>query len=123
MSPRASKDDALVLFSVDMAFVTYFDIVYAIQDDGRRRNMHWKFAGGKNQDITNISFNKEAQEKGQKGQKGSPHKYIFSMRDMQEARRFVREWHRRPLEVASKREHDVELGREKPAIVHAELLW
>jgi hypothetical protein len=131
LASRSSKGEALVLFSVDMAFVTYYDILFAIKDDGRRRNMHWRFAGGKETDITNITFEKDVKkgmkegikDHARKSQGDKPQKYILAMKDMQEARRFVREWHCRPMEVANRKAHHGDLGKEKSAIVHAELLW
>lgn len=129
LASRRAKGEALVLFSVDVGTITYYDILYALKDDGRQRNMLWRFAGGKEVDITAVTLQHrpvkdEAQRRDFKASDRfkAPEKYIFAMKDVQEARRFVREWHRRSIEGV-KRGKSEELGQERPATVSAELLW
>ncbi len=127
---KQNNGEAIVLFSVDIGYITHFDVRRAVRDDGKRRNLHWKFAGG-DVNITELkttnavgTADNSSRELNENGRRPStfraPSKYLLSMKDMHEARRFVREWHHRPLDVYRDRK---ELGQESPAIVNAEVLW
>jgi hypothetical protein len=125
-SAMANKGDSLVLLSVDERSVSYNDILYAIKDDGRQRNMHWKFSGQKSTDITRLGTEHTATgniigENSPTSHNKASRKYILSMKDTHEARRFVRDWHRRSILVAAK-DHGGS-GQERLAMVNAELLW
>ena len=126
----------MVLFSLDTGQLSHNDVAAALSDDGRRRNMHWKLAGGK-EDIVRLSNGQDMDDKmpGDVWDRALPYdetsrpperrpvrmpsRYIISFKDGHEARRFVREWHRRPFPVQRERNH----GNEPPAIVNAEILW
>lgn len=125
LAEKRAAGGVTVLFSVDVGYISTSDVVTALAVDGRRRNLHWKYFGGKSLDIT------ELRPDGYEGHIAFPHsrkkrfktppKFLLNLKDEHEARRFVREWHRRPLEVIG-RDHD-ELGQESPAMVDAEVLW
>jgi hypothetical protein len=133
---RQRQAEDMVLFSLDMGHLTHYDLATALSDDGKRRNLHWKLAGGK-EDIVRLNNNQEVDDKmleegwnqdsadgetsrsAKKRQVRRPARYIISFKDPHEARRFVREWHRRPFPV--QREHSP--GDEPPPIVNAEILW
>ncbi|RDL31429.1 uncharacterized protein BP5553_09638 [Venustampulla echinocandica] len=120
-----SKAENMVLFHTDVNYISQFDLKKAIMDDGRRRNLHWKLAGNEN-DILTLKSDIEAE-----GAFGDPDagidtkpfrragRYVISFRDRHEARRFVREWHRRAF--PSHRPHRP--GDEPPPIVNVEILW
>jgi hypothetical protein len=137
---RITKDcraGEVVIFSVDIGHITQYDLEEALKDDGRRRNLHWKFGteseaghifklnydhqgydsleepgGGIQESIETYRARKKAEYR-------RPSRYVISFRDRNEARRFVREWHRRPFPV--KRQHNP--GDEPIPIVNAEILW
>jgi hypothetical protein len=128
---RQSSAEDRVLLSVDMGSLTIHDLADTVSADGKKRNLHWKLAGGGN-DIVRLNIEplvedettKEAGlEDGCRSKKKyvyrGPAKYVISFKDRHEARTFVREWHRRPLPV--RREHS--LGDERPPIINAEILW
>jgi len=118
------------LFTTDRSRITHADVRDVLSQDGKRRNMHWNLDGNKHQAIIKINNNdrEEIQEHVSREGRftagggrtyGGPARFIISFNDSQEARRFVREWHRRPLPI--QRERRVE--DEPPPIVNAEILW
>ncbi|KAG0650558.1 hypothetical protein D0Z07_3262, partial [Hyphodiscus hymeniophilus] len=122
---QKTKSEHMVLFSVDLGRITHFDIRHAISNDGRRRNLHWSLKNGGenaifkiNSDIQNTDSHDPATENRQSRRSvRGPARYILSFKDTHEARRFVREWHRRPFPV--EKEHKV--GAESPSMMHAEM--
>ena len=126
----------LVLFSLDTGQLSHYDLAAALGEDGRRRNLHWKLAGGK-EDIVRLNNELDVDDKmpedvrdrslsddktrhmPQNRPARMPSRFIIPFQDALEARRFVREWHRRPF--PGKREH--RHGDEPPGIVNAEILW
>ncbi|KAH8667547.1 hypothetical protein BGZ60DRAFT_431775 [Tricladium varicosporioides] len=122
---KQSKMEEKVLFYTDT--VAYGDLTldtlyYRIKEDGRRRNLHWKLAGGKE----DIHVLKEGHDQGSDEDHGTslkvnrtPTRYVIPFTDRHEARRFVREWHRRELPLKKVyRPED-----EPPPLVNAEVLW
>lgn len=131
---KEGKPGEMVLFSFDRGYISHFDLVQALKKDGKRRNLHWRI-GGEQEHIIQIHDNQQDDDSEEKdaGVEGftnmdpgrprkpiqRPSRYIIYFKDRHEARRFVREWHRRPFSV--KREYSP--GDEPPPIVNAELLW
>jgi hypothetical protein len=121
---QQTKSEDMVLLSIDMGRITQWDLLRAIQDDGKRRNLHWKLAG-KEDAIVKLKADEdgpgELREGFQPTPKGwnKPSRYIISFQDRHEVRRFVREWHRRPFPL--QREHNP--GDEAPPMINAEIFW
>ncbi|CAL3968055.1 unnamed protein product [Diplocarpon coronariae] len=127
---KQSKAQDIVLFTTDRDSVTQADLLRALGEDGVRRNLHWRLAGGSGEAITKLETNILAQraEGGTRfegrlhgGYRG-PARYIISFKDSNEARRFVREWHRRPFPTNGSVRYEQPV-HEPPAIVNAEVLW
>jgi len=105
----------------------------AIGRDGRERNLQWNLLPGKD-DIVKLDGGKGVSEEEEVGvelevrqdveekkrKRWQPPRFILSFKDNQEARRFVRAWHRRPFPLITGPQNP---GDEGPAIVNAELLW
>jgi hypothetical protein len=126
-----SKAEAMVLISSDTGRFTPHDLRDALGADGKRRNLQWRLAGGES-DITGLHNDQLVEDESATdlldgGEQRSPQKrtfrgpprYVIAFKDRHEARRFVREWHRRPFPL--QREHN--LGNEPPPIVNAQILW
>jgi len=125
IASRLSNKEGLVKLSVDLALTAY-ELKNALGTDGKRRNLHWALS------ETNPVVRVEQQPKDAAQEEKSrleglqsrtpfrgAAKYMISFKDSDEARRFIREWHRRPYPV--EREHG--LGDEPPPIVNVEMLW
>jgi hypothetical protein len=134
---RDSTPGEMVMFSVDMGHINQYDLLQALRDDGKRRNLHWKFGGKQSDQIVKLNYvhqddnlgepeeeveespDSEAYRARKKNGYRRPARYVISFKDRNEARRFVREWHRRPFPVQGG--HNP--GDEPPPIVNAEILW
>jgi hypothetical protein len=125
IASRLSNKEGLVKFSVDLALTAY-ELRNAIGADGKSRNLHWDLSETSpvvrvEQQPKDAALEEKLRLEGL--QSRTPHrgpaKYMVSFKDRDEARRFIREWHRRPYPV--EREHD--LGDEPPPIVNVEMLW
>jgi len=129
-----SKAGEMVIFSVDIGHILQYDLEEALRDDGRRRNLHWKFAkeGGHIFKLNYVCQGENLEEPGEetgesieayrarkKAEYRRPSRYVISFRDRNEARRFVREWHQRPFPVKRPRNP----GDEPIPIVNVEILW
>lgn len=129
MARREANTENLVLFTTDRSHITHADVREVMAQDGRRRNMHWNLAGDRQDSIIKIQNNGRGEAGGLARKKGSfqggrrpyegPSRFIISFKNSHEARRFVREWHRRPLPV----QHGARAEDEPPPIVNAEILW
>jgi hypothetical protein len=124
---KKTKSEDMVLFSVDWGRIGHHDLRHAIFNDGKRRNLHWSLIDGKG-GILKINDNQEKEvdhtADGSSVHRKtrhirSPSRYLLSFKDPHEARRFVREWHRRPFPV--QKEHKV--GDEPAPIMNAEIFW
>jgi hypothetical protein len=125
----------MVLLSFDRGAITIHDLRMVLGDDGRLRNLQWNLAGGEGEifkldaaqsddeepgeDVEDPSGELEAEPEPKKRPFPTPARYIISFKDRCEARRFVREWHRRPFPTLRERNP----GDESPPIAKAELLW
>lgn len=128
------KGEGIVLFSVDNGQLSQHDIRNAIKEDGIRRNLHWEIElegisglpSNRMNDVDDKMFGHLfAEGAGEMeladGQRRfrAPSRYVLSFKYKNEARRFVREWHRRPLPMRG----TAEPGDEPPPIVDAEIIW
>lgn len=129
---RQSRSADLVLLSLDRGYVGIYDLRAAIGRDGKEQNLQWNLLPGK-EDIFRVDGGKLLSDEGvgeeldvpqaleeRIRKRQPPSRFILSFRDGQEARRFVRAWHRRPLPSIVGPQN---LGDEGPPIVNAELLW
>lgn len=125
MARQGTNSEDMVLLSVDWGRISYIDLKNAISKDGKRRNLPWKLIAGEGA-IVGVNSDEQNEESDELGDANaarpsrrrklrSPTRYIISFRDPHEARRFVREWHRRPFPV----------GREDepPPILNVEMFW
>jgi hypothetical protein len=128
LATRRKRGDNLVLFSLDRGYVSSYDLRSMIGNDGKERNLHWNLRYIDNltkhngpQDVEDLGVVDE--EPGvdlrQKVKGRQPPTYILFFRGNQEARRFVRMWHRMPLPVLQKSS----LRSQEPPRIKAELLW
>lgn len=122
----------MVLFTTDRSHISPIELADTLKQDGKRRNMSWNFAGKFHDSIISLERSDQKQleelvgpiprtgkfkEGGGRSYNG-PGRFIISFRDSHEARRFVREWHCRPLPTRhSQRAED------EPPTVNAEILW
>lgn len=130
---RQSKSEGLVLLSLDKGHIGVYDLRGAIGRDGKERNLQWNLLPEK-ESIVRLDGGKAASEEGEVGaelevvkdveekkrKRLQPSRFILSFKDNQEARRFVRAWHRRPFPLTTGPQNP---GDEGPPIVNAELLW
>lgn len=125
-----TKGEGMVRFSVDIGQISYSELKTAIRDDGKRRNLLWdlnedwfsSLARNQQDDVTEDLLGDSTSDTDQLATKRAyraPARYVLSFRDRYEARRFVREWHRRPFPTKK----EVGLGDELPPIVNAEIMW
>jgi hypothetical protein len=134
---KESKAGEIVMFSVDIGHINKYDLQDVLRDDGKRRNLHWKFGREREDDIVRLDYDHQDDNVGEPDQGleqsmdsesyrarkkngwRRPARYVISLKDRNEARRFVREWHRRPFPVLQERNP----GDEPTPIVNAEILW
>jgi len=130
MTSLQKQGDGMVLFSLDVGQLDRLELKFAIEEDGRRRNLLWKlvedgieplYSEVEEQDVEEMieGDRRERPEDTRKSTYRRPARHILVFEDRNEARRFVRGWHRRPLPV--KREPTA--GEEPPPIVNAQILW
>jgi len=127
ITKRESEAEDMVLLSIDGGRVSSTDLRAMIDSDRKRRNQLWRLAG--NGEIVSLEAEEDRGVGGDRvkrlrawnyfGSKAG--RFILSFVDRHEARRFVRDWHRRPFppELVSSVDG---LGGEMP-IVNAEILW
>lgn len=135
MAKLDDKGDGAVLFSVDSGILSRYDIQHAIKIDGLRRNLHWdtteNFVSGlpsnpledRDEELFGEMLGAAATDQQIATAKlkfRAPSRHIISFKHRNEARRFVREWHRRPLPTLKGERGP---GEEPPPIVNAEIIW
>ncbi|KAL8843062.1 MAG: hypothetical protein Q9176_002365 [Flavoplaca citrina] len=113
-----------VLFWVEGHYPTTNAVKDAIDQDGRERGLQWGAKVG-NRYVEKLELSTEMAKDLENGEDSEPvarrrseSRWIVKLGDENEARRFVRTWHRRPFPLPS--DH---VRGEKPPIVNAELLW
>ncbi|PVH73342.1 hypothetical protein DL98DRAFT_519999 [Cadophora sp. DSE1049] len=125
---RQEKAQNIILLSTDRDHVKSHELENAIMDDGKRRNLHWKLAGAKGEAIVKLETKGQSAGEDVESEEGTsrpcsryrgPARYTISFKDSNEARRFVREWHRRPFPT----KRSPQPGDDAPPIVNAEILW
>jgi hypothetical protein len=130
MAKFQSLGEGMVIFSVDVGQIRAFELKNAIQQDGKQRNLHWELAengisalASNQQDDVKEELlgdgDSEVEREATKKLFRTPSRYILSFKDRYEARRFVREWHRRPFPI----EKEISPGDETPPVVNAEIMW
>ena len=128
IAARKAKAGNTVLVSSDI-MVHYHPLFRAIIADGKRRNLHWRLAEGDDAIVPLKRDPLDEQIEEEIGETSTPRartlrppaRYILSFQDHQEARRFVREWHKRSLPVPEKKQPRP--GAELPPVINAEILW
>ena len=96
----------------------------AIDQDGRERGLQWTSKVGRRR-VEHLQLPSEAPEEPELledsepvAQRRAARRWLVELADENEARRFVRAWHRRPFPLPV--DH---VRGEKPPIVNAEFLW
>ncbi|RKF55632.1 hypothetical protein OnM2_088014 [Erysiphe neolycopersici] len=120
-----SMTEHLVLFYLDVGKVTINDLRDFLNHDGKRRNLSWKLAGGydaimETQQHEDPEGSVPVTSFKEKKQWLRPSSYVLPFAGEYEARRFVREWHRRqfPLRQQKQSSHDNYIS-----VINAELMW
>ncbi|RDW77026.1 hypothetical protein BP6252_05079 [Coleophoma cylindrospora] len=119
---KANKTGAeeKVLFSLNWGQVTESELKFVIGEDGRKRNLQWQLAGGASEFLDLNSTEKSSRRRAA-SMSLRPARYLISLKDRDEARRFVREWHSRPFPLPYKAgKHATERGE---PIVNAQIVW
>ncbi|CAG8984094.1 hypothetical protein HYALB_00010594 [Hymenoscyphus albidus] len=120
-----SKAENMVLFYTDHGRVSSFDIMEAIYDDGRKRNLMWKLVVGSGEkEIITLQEDGASESDNHESANAArqPKRHVISFTDKHEARRFVREWHRRPFPASRMAKQSVNINEPAP-IINAEILW
>ncbi|EPE24493.1 hypothetical protein GLAREA_08345 [Glarea lozoyensis ATCC 20868] len=120
---RRSQAEDKVLLYPDFGNIAMYELRKALLEDGRRRNLHWGLADGDDavlslrQATTQVQGeNIESAITGRGFRR--PERYVISFKNRLEARRFAREWHRRPFPLSDRRSQ-----AEEPPTINAEILW
>lgn len=128
MKPE-DKSNEMVLFWVDGFQPTIHDIKYWIASDEDNRGLPWALANSKKPAVEKVDSAAarewEAADSRTTGPaetsrfRGLYPRYLIRFADEDEARRFIRAWHRRPFPLPN----ETLPSREPPPLVHAELVW
>ena len=123
------NEEGLVVFALTSGVATSREIKDVLDKDGRARNMLWGLVEDTGIQELNVlrgepsrsakrtvSFN--STKDAEWVPYTAPSKFVLTFKDRYEARRFVREWHRRPFTQPSLYGTD-----EEPPIVLAEYIW
>ena len=127
------KAERSVLFWVNGHQPTTNLVRNVIAQDGRDRGMEWVLLKGRKSvekvDVPPVpedadDLNESTSEEAEGGQepgnvRRTYPRWIIAFEDEDEARRFVRAWHRRPFPVS----REPSLQDEPPPLVHAEYVW
>ncbi|TVY39348.1 hypothetical protein LSUB1_G002874 [Lachnellula subtilissima] len=127
IAARKTKADNMVLITSDIGVFDPQELLRAINDDGKRRNLHWKLALSKDR---LVQLKDDPVVNGMEEETGGspklkqrtlrpPARYVLSFKDRHEARRFVREWHKRSMPEKK----NPRPGEELPPVINAEILW
>lgn len=122
------KSHKSVLLWVDGFQPTIHDIRDMIARDKRSRGLNWALASSMNpvEKVDSSAYREwgegdsAASESAEETQfRGLYPRYLIHFADENEARRFTREWHRRPFPLPKARIH----SHEPPPLVHTEFVW
>ncbi|TVY30305.1 hypothetical protein LHYA1_G001626 [Lachnellula hyalina] len=127
IAARETKTENMVLITSDIGVFDPQQLLKAIRDDGTRRNLHWKLVLSKDR---LIQLKDDPVVNGMEEEMGGspklkqrtlrpPARYVLSFKDRHEARRFVREWHKRSMPEKK----NPRPGEELPPVINAEILW
>lgn len=127
LAEKENKAENMVLLWSEEGNWSEFEVRDALGEDGKRRNLPWKLMGLE-RDIVSLSRDQKIEdEENADDTVGSqrsktyrrPARYTIAFKDRHEARRFVREWHRRPFPGRKGR-----IGEgEEPPTMNVEILW
>jgi len=108
-------DHHKVLVWLDGTHLTKEELLEAIDDDGRDRNLDWRFQDG-TRSVSPVTFaeSRRSPEEGLENGRSRFGRFILSFAEPVEARRFARSWHKRPLSL---------IDRDREAVVNATALW
>ena len=118
------KTHKSVLICLDGPPLSTHQLKQAIDDDGRHRGLNWTLLAGEGA-IRKLDMSgrgecrpQSSQSESKKGHHGwrSAQRWMLSFQDENEARRFVRSWHRRAIGLNSGNIEDEHLA-------HCRLLW
>ncbi|KAM0153225.1 hypothetical protein ACHAPG_007191 [Botrytis cinerea] len=124
-------DTVLFTLNIPSIGLSSWGLREILEADGKRRNLHWRFAQsgaivrvGEKIDSATGSEKVEIGYRGENiiGRKkayNTSGRYIISFMDRAEARRFVREWHKRPCPL----QKEYKEGDEPPPIANVEIMW
>lgn len=115
---------------------TKYGIRRFIERDGHTRNLRWHLCDGRHA-ITSTEAEDEKEYLGEGDAEAEMHMnmereekrgmavaWVVAFKDMVEARRFIRTWHRREWpDYDQKDMRELGVVAEQPAMIHAELLW
>ncbi|ESZ94189.1 hypothetical protein SBOR_5415 [Sclerotinia borealis F-4128] len=127
-SQSHAQDTVLFTLNIPSIGLSSWGLREILDADGKRRNLLWRFAReGAIVRIGEKADMKPGQQLGYHGENGIGKKkvynmsgrYILSFMDRAEARRFVREWHKRPCPL----QRIYKDGDEPPPIANAEIVW
>lgn len=113
-----------VLFWIEGHSLTTNAVRSALDEDGRQRGLQWATQVGNRYverlDLPNSPLDDpdRLEDREPEVRKRSSRRWIINLDDENEARRFVRSWHRRPFPLP-----DDHVRGEKSPIVNAEFLW
>ncbi|QSZ31072.1 hypothetical protein DSL72_000633 [Monilinia vaccinii-corymbosi] len=127
-SQSHTQDTVLFTITIPSIGLSSWGLREILEADGKRRNLMWRFA--RESAIVRIGEKadvKPGQAMGYRGENSIGRKkayntsgrYILSFMDRAEARRFVREWHKRPCPL----QREYKDGDEPPPIANAEIMW
>ena len=118
---QTNKTGRSVLFSIDRQHLPTSVIKHTVTTDGRDRGLAWDILIDKldTSEVTADGFedstSSETDEFTELGARHhAPSRWVMSFSDENEARRFIRAWHRRPFPSAR---------GDDPALVQAEFIW
>lgn len=118
---ETSKTGRSVLFWVDGQHLPFSVIKHTVTADGRDRGLAWDMSIDRldTSEITADSFEDSTSSEtdgiaGSGARRHAPSRWVMSFSDENEARRFIRAWHRRPFPSAR---------GDDPALVQAEFIW
>ena len=124
------NEEGIVAFGLTSGVATFREIKDVLDKDGRARNMLWDLVEDTGIQDLNVLRDKQSQfvpkrsiDFGtpldpERAAYTAPSRYVLTFRSRHEARRFVREWHRRPFPQPNSYGTD-----EEPPTVLAEYIW
>ncbi|KAI9645275.1 hypothetical protein NHQ30_006010 [Ciborinia camelliae] len=127
-SQSHAQDTVLFTLTIPSIGLSSWGLREILEADGKRRNLLWRFARqGAIVRLGEKAKVRPGQELGYQGENGiggkkvynTSGRYIISFLDRAEARRFVREWHKRPCPL----QKEYKDGDEPPPIANAEIMW